>query len=36
MKVVAIDCGIKHNIIRLLVKVRVDGMWIQADSPAAG
>lgn len=24
VKVVAVDCGIKHNIIRLLVKVRVD------------
>lgn len=25
IKVVAIDCGIKHNIIRLLVKVRING-----------
>ena len=24
IKVVAVDCGIKHNIIRLLVKVRMD------------
>lgn len=25
IKVVAVDCGIKHNIIRLLVKVRENG-----------
>jgi len=28
IKVVAVDCGIKHNIIRLLVKVRMDTIGV--------